>query len=61
MNTSHKGSYEEFDDESNTQTRDSLGGSCDTSSGAPSGSLDPGAQIEMSAAVSGVVPDGMLS
>ncbi|XP_071528788.1 synaptic vesicle 2-related protein isoform X4 [Panulirus ornatus] len=58
MNTNHrhKGSYEEFDGDGSIEARDSLGGSCGTCTGAVS-SLDPGAQIEMSAAVSGVVPD----
>lgn len=62
MNRNHDiGSYEEFDEDGNSIAKDSLGGSSSSPPGSAPSSLDPGAHIEMSAAVSGVVPDGKPS
>ncbi|XP_045607807.1 synaptic vesicle 2-related protein [Procambarus clarkii] len=61
MSLSHedKGPYEEFENDGNSSRRErtSHRESSSTSSGSAFSSLDPGAHIEMSAAVSGVVPD----
>ena len=58
MSKSTKDKYESFEDgNSRADAADSLGS---ISSGSGPSSLDPGTQIELSAAVSGVVPDGNI-
>ena len=56
---SNRDAYEEFED-GRSDTKESYDGSSSSPSSSAPTSLDPGAQIEMSAAVSGVVPDGKI-